>query len=168
MRSEVTQGIHHRIIEACLTPGFLQAVPIGFDIDELERVGGYKFQINQLVPRLEQAGDAASRIQTEMVPTLWTDLEVGFQIGFKDVLATTLALQPKSLGANALCCIGFNLVFLPLEPGHVFPFATRPPWFPLPLQSLEHSYSWCDFLPLILCSFSCLKKLRKYSFSGRQ
>ena len=85
MRSKVTHGIHDRVIEASLPPGFFQPVLIGLDIDKLERIGGYKLQINQLVARLEQAGYAAARIQPKMVSTLGADLEVRFEIGFKEI-----------------------------------------------------------------------------------
>src|ERR1700735_5251890 len=129
MRAKVSQGIDHGVIEAGLAPGLFQPVPVGLDIDKLQRVSGYELQVHQLVPRFQKAGDAAARVQPEMVSALGADLQVSFELGLEDVLPTALALLPQTLSANTLfCCIRFNLVFLPLKPGHVFPSSTRPRW----------------------------------------
>ncbi len=102
MRAEVTHGIHYCVIEAGLTPGLFQPVPIRLYIDKLERVGGYELEVNQLVPRLEQAGDAAARIQAEMVSTLGADLEVVFEVFLEDGLPAAFALLPQPFGAHVL------------------------------------------------------------------
>src|SRR5271156_5350645 len=73
-----------------------------------------------------------------MMSTLGTDLQVRFEISLKNVLPTALALLPQTFGANTLFWIWFNLAFLPLKPGHVFPSAPRPQNFPCSATQLRH------------------------------
>ena len=80
MRTEVSQSVHHSVVEASLAPRLFETIAIRFYINKLERVGGHKLEIHQLVARLQQAGDAAARVETEMVSTLGTDLQVIFEI----------------------------------------------------------------------------------------
>jgi len=40
--------------EAGVAPGFFQAVPVGLDIDKIQRIGGYEFQVYQLIARFQQ------------------------------------------------------------------------------------------------------------------
>src|ERR1700743_1254425 len=89
--------------------------------------------------------------------TLGTDLQVRLEISLKNVLTAALALLPQTFGANTLFWIWFNLTFLPLKPGHVFPSATRPQNFPLlrhPPPTLEHTATTLPMLR-ILCNFPC-------------
>ena len=67
----------------------------------------------------------AAGVQPQMVAALGADLEVGFEIGFEDILAATRALYPEALGAHPLLGVAFDLIFGALEPGHCFPFAAR-------------------------------------------
>src|SRR3984885_2126663 len=90
-----------------------------------------------------------------MVSTLGTDLQVRFEIRLKNVLTTALTLLPQTFSANTLFWIWFNLAFLPLKPGHVFPSATRPQNFALlrhPTPILEHTATTLAMLR-ILCNF---------------
>jgi hypothetical protein len=76
-------------------------------------------------------------------------------------LATTLALLPQSFGANILLRrVRFNLVFLPLKPGHdsLSPRARRGS-----APSLEHSYSWCDLSACDFVQLFLLEKLHQHS-----
>jgi hypothetical protein len=90
-----------------------------------------------------------------MVSTLGADLQVRFEISLKNVLSTALALLPQTFGANTLFWIWFNLAFLPLKPGHVFPSATRPQSFAMlrhPTPTLEHTATTLAMVR-ILCNF---------------
>jgi hypothetical protein len=91
-----------------------------------------------------------------MMTAFGANLKISFEIRLEEKLATALALLPQALCSNRLLrWIRFNLVFLPLEPGHLFPFATRPSWQPLlpTPNSGGILTATALFVALILCSF---------------
>ena len=102
-----------------------EALLVGLDVGEVERIGGAQAAVDQLVAGLEQQVDALARAELEVVLALGADVEVGFKIGLADGLAAAGALDPEALGADtffgvvaAIVAGAFELAVFTLEPGH--------------------------------------------------
>src|SRR5882757_2737334 len=118
VRAELADGVDDGIVEAGLLLLSRKSLFIGLQIGEVERIGRFEFEIDELVAGFEQGSDARTGVDLEVVAALWADVLVGIQIGLPDDLATVRALDPEALGADGLLLVVDNLVVFALEPAH--------------------------------------------------
>ena len=102
MRAELAEGVDDGVVEASLLPGLVEAVLVGLEVGEVERIGGSQLEVDEFVAGFKQVVDAAAGSEPEVVAAFGADLEVGFEIGFADDLATGAALGPETFGTNGL------------------------------------------------------------------
>ena len=123
VRTELTDGVENCVVEAGILLRLSQALLVGLEVDEVERVSGAEAAVDELIAGFEQEIDTLARADFEVVLALGADVEVGLEIGIEDGLAATGALGPEAFGADSLLLVGvvvgaFELAVLALEPGH--------------------------------------------------
>jgi hypothetical protein len=90
---------------------------------EVQRIGGAKAAVYQLIPRLQKHVDALPRVHFEVVPALWADVQIGFVVGLVNGLAASKTLDPQTLRADSPLAVtvlryGRNIAIFAFEPGH--------------------------------------------------
>ena len=126
MRPELAYGVENRVVEPGLFLGLAKALLVGLDVVEVQRVGGTKAAIHQLIAGLQQHLDALLRIHFEVVLALRADVQIGFEVGLVDRLPAAETLDPETLGADSPLAVArvwtdrYRFVFavLAFEPGH--------------------------------------------------
>ena len=116
--AEVAEGGEDGVVEAGLLLGFGEAAGVGFEVGELEGVGGAEIAVDEGVAGLEELGDAGLGGEAEVIAAFGTDLEVALELFLEDVLAAGAALGPEALGADGLFGVVDDGVVFTLEPGH--------------------------------------------------
>ena len=102
MRAELADGVDNGVVEAGLALGFSEALLVGFEVGEVEGVGGAEFEVDELVAGIEEVFDAGAGVDGEVVAALGADAEVGVELGFEDDIAAAFAADPKALGADVV------------------------------------------------------------------
>ena len=121
VRPDVADGVEDGVVEAGLLLGLVEALLVGLEVDEVERIGGAEAAIDELIAGLEQQIDAGTRADFEVVLALGADVQVGFEVGLPDGLAAAGALDPEALSAYTFFLVvvrGFELAVFALKPGH--------------------------------------------------
>ena len=128
MGPEPAESIHDGVVEAGFLLSLAQALLVGLEVSEPERVSGTKAVVHQLVAGLEEHFNALAGAQFEVMLALGADVQVGGQIGFPDGLAAAHAFDPEALGADRVLAIAVGVGARPargrviavfsLEPGH--------------------------------------------------
>src|SRR5216683_2209079 len=118
VRAELADGVDDGVVEAGLLLGVGEALLVGLEVGEVERVGGAEFEVDEFVAGLEQVLDAGARVDAEVMTALGADLEVGLKLGFEDDLEAAGATDPQALGANRLLRVVDDLVVFAFEPTH--------------------------------------------------
>src|SRR5208282_1659423 len=100
-----------------------QALLVGLEVDEVERIGGAEAAVDHLVAGVEELVEALARADFEVVLALGTDVEVGCEVGIEDGLAAAGTLGPEAFGADSFFFVpislgAFELAVLAFEPGH--------------------------------------------------
>ena len=106
---EPAESVHDGVVEAGFLLSLAQALLVGLEVSELERISGAKAVVDQLVAGLEEHFDALAGAQFEVMLALGADVEVGVKIGFPDGLAAAQALDPEALGADRALAIAVGV-----------------------------------------------------------
>src|SRR5271154_4134923 len=111
-------SIHDGVVETSLLLCLGEASLVGFQIRELQRISGAKFQVHQLVPRLQKVFDTGASIDAKVVSAMWANLLVGLKLCFEEDLAAIRTTNPQTFGADRLLRIIDDLVVFALKPTH--------------------------------------------------
>ena len=116
---ELAASVDDRIVEPGVALRRLQAVGVGLQIGELQRIGGDNVAVFGFVLSVvEQVGEPGARVNAEMAVTFGADVEVLVEVLLPDDLAALVALDPEALGLDALFARSVELDGFPLEPCH--------------------------------------------------
>ena len=69
-----------------MPPARLEALLVGLDVGEVERVSGAQAAVHQLIAGFEQQFDALARADLEVMLALGADVQVGLQLRLLDGL----------------------------------------------------------------------------------
>jgi hypothetical protein len=92
---------------------------VGFNVHEVQRVGGDQVGIALLPGAVEQKVQPAARVNAKMSVTFRTNVQIFFQLFFPNDLAAIFTPRPKTLGADVLFFTLFQFRRFPLKPAHL-------------------------------------------------
>ena len=120
VRAKLSDGVDDGVVEAGLLLGIGEALFVGLEVSEVERVCRAKFKIDEFVTRLEKIFDAFARADAEVVTALGANLLVGLEFGLEDDLPAARASDPKAFGADRLLGVVDDLIVFAFEPAHAW------------------------------------------------
>ena len=133
MRAHLTNSIENGIVKAGVVPSLAQALFVGLDVGEVQRIGGAQASVNQRVARLKERVNSLPRRELEVVLAFGADQQIDFKILFINGLAAARAFDPEALGADVpgtrigsvfrgrSARFGRILAVFALKPGHTDP-----------------------------------------------
>ena len=75
----LADGVEDGVVEAGFLLRLAQALLVGLDVDEVQRIGGAQAAVDELVAGLEQQVEALAGADFEVMLALGADVEVGLQ-----------------------------------------------------------------------------------------
>ena len=102
VRPHLPHRIHNRVVQPRGLLRLAQPLLVGLHVGKIQRVGRAQTHVHQLIARLQQQLDPLPRAELEMMLALRAHIQVRFQIRPADRLPAARALDPQTLGANAL------------------------------------------------------------------
>jgi len=116
---QLAMGVDDGVLEPGVLLRLLEARGIGFQVDELQGVGGDQVAVEDFVLIVvEELGEAGTGVDAEMLITFRADVQILFEIFLPDDLAALVALHPQSFGADFFLARSVELTGLAFEPSH--------------------------------------------------
>ena len=115
-------GVDDGVVQSGVGDRLLQAIGVGLQVGEFQRIGGDQVAVFGLVLAVvEQVSEAGAGVDAEVAVALGADVEVLVEVLLPDDLAALVALDPEALGLDALLARGVELRLFPLKPCHSRP-----------------------------------------------
>ena len=118
VRADVADGVDDGVVEAGLLLGLGEALLVGLQVGELERIGGAELEVDEFVAGFEQVVDAFAGVDAEVIAAFRADVLVGGDVRLEDDLLAGGAAHPQALGAHGLLRVVDDLVVFAFEPAH--------------------------------------------------
>src|SRR5258708_11960299 len=83
MRAQLADGVDDCVVEAGLSLGFGEAFLVWLQIGEVQRVGGAKTKVDQLVAWFKEIFDTGAGVDAEVMAAVGTYLLIGFKLSLE-------------------------------------------------------------------------------------
>jgi len=95
--AELPEGGEDRVVETGLFLGGDEALLVGLNVGEIERIGGAQASIYQGVTGFEQEFNAFAGADLEVMTALGANVDIGFELSLEEDASAAWALNPEAL-----------------------------------------------------------------------